>query len=166
MNRIKCKLVDLALAYVVWAKHDSGYIKHLRNEVPDWFSENGPNRWMAEGTEQLLAVLSHHGHSGESIGFALKFFEAMARFRPWGPLTGEEREWAEPYTSNGTRQNKRYGSVFIEADGTAYDIDGRVFHDGDHVYYTSRASRLPITFPYTVPDQPLVVDRTKEQDDE
>lgn len=157
---LKHRTIDAALALIVWLSRDSRYLQHLRAEVRTWFDgEDGPNRWIAEGTEQLLAVLSHQGHSGGSIGFALQFFTTMARFKPWGPLTGEDHEWVE--VSDGLWQNRRCSHVFKNAGG-AYDIDGRVFHDGDHLYYTNRDSRVPVTFPYTPPEKPEIVDTTAE----
>jgi hypothetical protein len=156
-RRVIRRMVDAALAFVVWANRDSSYIQHVHSEVPQWFAGDGPNRWIAEGAEQLLAVLSHQGHSGMSIGFALGFFNAMARFKPWGPLTGVDDEWVE--VGPGVFQNRRCSHVFKDESG-AYDSRGRVFHDGDGICYTSRESRVPITFPYAVPEQPQVVDRS------
>ena len=138
-----------ALDLVVWLNRDSNYISHTKREVPEWFKDEGPNRWIADGTVELLAVLSHQGHSGSSIGFALQFFSAMARFKPWGPLTGAESEWAEPYDDEGTQQNRRCGHVFRGTDGRAYDSTGKVFREPDGSCYTNRDSRVFIEFPYT-----------------
>jgi len=38
--------------------------------------------------------------------------------------------------------------VFKDADGRAYDIDGRVFREPNGCCYTSSDSRVYITFPY------------------
>ena len=158
--RVKSWLTQMALNLVVWLNKDSNYIKHARREVPSWFADEGPNRWIADGTVELLAVLSHQGHSGSSIGFALGFFTAMARFKPWGPLTGEEEEWGEPI--DGTRQNKRCSHVFLGADGRAYDIDGRVFREPDGSCFTSIDSRVPVIFPYTPKAEYVDVERQPE----
>ena len=148
--RMKAWLSKKAINLVVWLNRDSNYIKHTRREVPEWFSEEGPNRWMAEGTVELLAVLSTQGHSGGSQGFALQFFSAMAQFKPWGPLTGEESEWGEPLDEEGTQQNKRCSHVFRDAKGQAYDIDGKVFREKSGACYTNKKSRVYIrVFPYT-----------------
>ena len=146
--RIKSWLTQKALNLVVWLNRDSNYLAHVRREVPEWFAEDDdePNRWMADGTVELLAVLSHHGHSGGSIGFALNFFKTMARFEPWGPLTGEDDEWNE--VGEGTEQNRRCSHVFREG-GQAYDSTGKVFTDPDGFSYTSCDSCGDITFPYT-----------------
>lgn len=146
---MKSKITQKALDLVVWLNRDSNYIKHAKREVPEWFKEEGPNRWIADGTVELLAVLSHQGHSGGSIGFALNFFKAMASFEPWGPLTGEDSEWGEPYDGEGTRQNRRCSHVFKKADGIAYDIEGRIFREPSGACFTNRDSRVEVTFPYT-----------------
>lgn len=147
--RIKSWLTQKALDLIVWLNRDSNYIAHARREVPKWFEDEGPNRWMADGTVELLAVLSHQGHSGSSIGFALQLFKTMATFKPWGPLTGEEHEWGEPCYDDGTQQNIRCSHVFRRADGTAYDIDGKVFREPSGACYTNRDSHIDVTFPYT-----------------
>ncbi|MCR4340872.1 MAG: hypothetical protein NUW01_13410 [Gemmatimonadaceae bacterium] len=151
-------ITQRALDLIVWLNRDSNYIAHTRREVPKWFTEDGPNRWMADGTVELLAVLSHQGHSGSSIGFALEFFKTMARFKPWGPLTGEDSEWAEPFDGEGTQQNLRCGHVFKDANGNAYDGEGRVFTDKDGCSFTNRDSRVPVTFPYTPKTEYVKVD--------
>ena len=146
--RMKSWITQKALDLVVHLNRDSNYISHTRREVPDWFAEgeDEPNRWMADGTVELLAVLSHQGHSGGSIGFAVQFFSAMARFKPGSPLTGEDGEWNE--IGDGLEQNRRCSHVFRQ-DGKAYDSQGKVFTDPDGCSYTSRDSRVPVTFPYT-----------------
>lgn len=157
--RIKNAAIQLCLKVIVYLSRDSRYVKYCKNEVPEWFEEDdGPNLWMAKGTVELLSVLSHQGHSGGSIRFALEFFKTMALFKPWGPLTGDDDEWVE--ISDDLWQNKRFGSVFKREDGTAYRIDGKVFHDGDECYYTNYDSRVNIEFPYTVEDA-IVIDKSK-----
>lgn len=143
-------LTQKALNLVVWLNRDSNYIKHTQREVPDWFNDEGPNRWIADGTVELLAVLSHQGHSGGSIGFALNFFKTMAEFHPWGPLTGEDSEWGEVGGGDDmTHQNIRCSHVFKGEDGRAYDIRGKVFRETDGCAFTSSDSRVYIEFPYT-----------------
>ena len=127
--RIKSWITKIALWVVVRLNSDSNYIAHVRREVPGWFKEEGPNRWIADGTVELLSVLSYQGHSGGSISFALKFFSTMAKFEPWGPLTGEDDEWNE--VGPGGYQNRRCSHVFKDADGRAYVINGQVFMDSD-----------------------------------
>ncbi len=161
---IRSWLTRRALGLVVWLNRDSNYIKHTRREVPEWFDdEEGPNKWIAEGTVELLAVLSHQGHSGGSIGFALNFFETMARFKPWGPLTGADSEWVElDYDNDMKYQNIRCSHVFKGADGKAYDGQGRVFREPDGCTFTSSDSRVYIEFPYTPTTEYVDVDRDSE----
>lgn len=133
------------------SSRDSNYVKHCRRELHAWFAEdkNSPNRWMAEHIEQMLMLFAMEGHSGSSAPFAISVFKELASFRPWGPLTGAEDEWSEPINREGTRQNKRCSSVFREANGKAYNIDGRVFREPSGSCYTSKDSRVYIEFPYT-----------------
>ncbi len=151
MYRLKQWITKIALRVIVRMNRDSNYIAHVKHEVPEWFAEGDdePNRWMADGTVELLAVLSHQGHSGSSAPFAIRFFSTMAKFEPWGPLTGEEHEWGEPFCDDGTQQNRRCSHVFRDSDGQAYDGQGKVFTDPDGCSYTNRDSRVNVSFPYT-----------------
>ena len=128
--------------------------------------EDGPNRWLAEGTLELLKVFAEQGHSGMSAPYAVALFEKLAMWKPIAPLTGEDDEWNE--VDGGTRQNKRNSAVFKGEDGQAYWSGGRVFwewythpeiDDGKPYksHYTSRGSRVNITFPWTQPDKPEYV---------
>ena len=132
--------------------------------------EDGPNRWLAEGTIELLKVFSEQGHSGSSTPFAVALFEKLAMWKPIAPLTGADDEWAESYDYSGTQQNKRNSAVFRDADGQAYWMDGRVFWNwyaytdeetGEEkvikVHFTSRGSRVDIEFPWVQPDEPEYV---------
>lgn len=139
---------------------DSSYVKHCRRELSSWFEDDGPNRWMAEHIELMLMLFATEGHSGSSAPFAVKLFGELARFKPWGPLTGAEDEWGEPFDLDGTQQNKRCSHVFRGADGRAYDADGRVFRDPDGCCYTNIDSRVYIEFPYT--PTTVYVDRPAE----
>jgi hypothetical protein len=86
-------------------------------------------------------------------------------FKPLTPLTGENDEWTDVGDRSGYPhwQNKRCSSVFKNADGSCYDIDGKVFWewqrngDGEAVktYYTGHGCSVPVTFPYTPPKEPI-----------
>ena len=118
----------------------------------------------------LLDVFSNEGHSGSSAPYAINMFARLAKFEPIAPLTGEDWEWNEVSERMGSKcwQNKRASHVFKDEDG-AYDINGKVFwewavsYDDDgkpngeahKSYYTSRDSRVPVTFPYVVPEKPI-----------
>ena len=52
--------------------------------------------------------------------------------------------------------------MFKDKDGTAYNIEGKVFTDDGEVWYTCRDSKVNVTFPYVVPDKPERVYRNKE----
>lgn len=107
---------------------------------------------------ELLQMFSDEGHSGTTALYTVNLFEKLALFKPLVPLTGEEWEWHE--VSEGVFQNKRYSSVFKQADrfnGQAYDLNGRVFYEWRtdpetgkkfKSHYTNRDSLVPITFPY------------------
>lgn len=125
------------------------------------------NGMMRKHLLHMVKEFADEGHSGFSGNYALQCLEKLMRFKPLSPLTGEDDEWTEVTRMSGYPhfQNKRCGSVFKDGkDGEAYDIDGKVFWEwyrdeetGEQFksYYTSRDSRVPVTFPYTVPDKPI-----------
>jgi hypothetical protein len=107
---------------------------------------------------KLLDVFADEGHSGSSAPYAVNLFKTLAMFEPIVPLTGEDWEWTLlDYGVDPKWQNKRCGRVFKDADGRAYDIDGIVFYDWfedeNHEihksHFTSKESRVYVTFPYT-----------------
>ena len=123
--------------------------------------EEGPNKWMRENVLALLELFTSQGHSGMSAPVLISLFGKLAAQTPLGPLTGEADEWNEV----GPRvwQNRRASSIFKEEDGAAYNIEGIVFWEwytdeetGERfkTYFTSRDSRVPIIFPYTLPESP------------
>lgn len=100
---------------------------------------------------QLVETFANQGHSGFSANWVLAMAEKLMRFEPLTPLTGEDDEWTDIAEMNGAPmwQNNRSPRVFKEGDGQAYDIDGKVFVEPDGTSYTSRDSRVYVTFPYT-----------------
>ena len=122
---------------------------------------------LCEHVLKLLEVFSDEGHSGTTAPYAIRLFSRLASFEPIAPLTGEDWEWIKhDYGAEPTYQNKRCSSVFKDADGSAYNIDGKVFwewqiYEGKphKSYYTCRESRVPVTFPYVVPEKPEYVYR-------
>lgn len=146
-----------------WAEQE---LKFAGYDIND--PEDGPNKWLAEGTLELLKVFSEQGHSGSSAPYAVALFEKLAMWKPIAPLTGEDDEWCEPYDDESSQQNKRNSAVFRGADGQAYWTDGRVFwewysapdiDDGKpyKLSFISRDSRVNISFPWTQPDKPEYV---------
>jgi hypothetical protein len=106
---------------------------------------------LGEAVMKMIDVFADEGHSGFSAGMAISIFEKVARYQPLSPLTGEDDEWMDIADQNdgGTLyQNKRCSHVFKDDNG-AYDIDGKVFREPSGACFTSRDSRVPVTFPYT-----------------
>jgi len=132
-----------------WLDEDGNYIDEMQEAICNHVLE-------------LIKVFSDEGHSGSTAPYTIDLFKKLAMFEPIVPLTGEDWEWTEiaremSGSNNGTvYQNKRCGRVFKDDDG-AYDIDGKVFYNwytnenGKRFksYYTSRDSRVPVSFPYT-----------------
>lgn len=119
---------------------------------------------------ELIDVFSKQGHSGMSAPYVLSYFDRLVRFKPLGPLTGEDDEWI-PRGRGKTKgprtyQNRRLYSLFK----SVYD-DGRVEYDDIESYecvdvndengipYHSGGSGaifkefFPIEFPYTPPEK-------------
>ena len=124
------------------------------------------NGMMRKHLIHMVHEFAEEGHSGFSANYALQCLHKLLKFKPLSPLTGEDDEWHEVSERSGYPhfQNKRCSSVFKDGkNGEAYDIDGKVFwewvrdEDGNPYksYYTCYESRVPVTFPYTVPDEPI-----------
>ena len=129
-------------------------------------SDDSYDNLMAASVIELIQTFSNQGHSGFSAPWCIKIFSRLANFKPLDPLTGEDDEWNQ--IREDLYQNKRYSSVFKDADGKAYDIDARVIsNDGGETWYTNRDSRVFIEFPYVVPDFPeKVLIKQEEKKDE
>ncbi len=114
------------------------------------FSEEGDfyGGMTGEAVMELVKVFADQGHSGMSAGLVRSLFTKAADFQPLSPLQGTEDEWKEPYSYDGTRQNKRCSHVFMDANGRAYDIEGKIFREPSGICYTSGGSVVDITFPY------------------
>ena len=111
----------------------------------------------------LIELFASQGHTGFTAPYTINTFRRLAMFKPLSPLTGEDDEWND--VGDGLLQNKRYSAVFKDKDGTAYNIEGKVFTDDGEVWYTSKDSRVNVTFPYVVPDKPEYVYRNKEDEE-
>ena len=113
----------------------------------------------------MVKEFSEEGHSGFSGRYALNILTKLLDFKPITPLTGDDDEWNDisDYAPEPQYQNKRCSSVFKNADGICYDIDGKVFwkwyrdENGEAVktYYSGSGCSTPVTFPYTPPKEPI-----------
>jgi len=124
----------------------------------------------------MVKLFSKEGHTGFSAPYAIDILSKVLRFKPLSPLTGEDDEWinVRDYGDEPHYQNKRLSSVFKDPNGDVYNIDGKVFWEWcmpyeeggepSKSYYTSRDSRVPVTFPYNVPDEPQYVYRHSDAD--
>ena len=147
----------------------NNYEKHawIEFRAAGWTDEDGKfndemQELICKHVLKLLEVFNGEGHSGSSAPYAINLFEKLAKFEPVAPLTGEDWEWTDVSEYGGRDngilyQNKRCGHVFKDNDG-AYDMDGIIFWEwftdketGEKFksYFTSRESRVPVTFPYT-----------------
>lgn len=151
------------------------FVKHAMSEfrAAGWVDERGKfademQEAICKHVLKLLEVFSSEGHSGSSAHYALSLFTRLAKFEPIAPLTGEDWEWSE--VGHNSFQNCRASHVFKDVDtGECYDINGRVFWEWygtkespDKSYYTCSDSRIPVSFPYTVPEKPEYVYRYSE----
>lgn len=136
--------------FLKWITRDSNLVKYAESEMrrAGLFDKDSDYAGMlGPAVLQMVRQFSDEGHSGFSAGLAISVFQKVARFEPLTPLTGADDEWSDEF-AEGMRQNKRCSHVFKEADGGAYDSNGKVFREPSGACYTNRDSRVPITFPY------------------
>jgi hypothetical protein len=150
------------MAMLDWAKHELDLIGLREN------SGDEMNDAMRKHIIHMVEEFAKEGHSGFSASYAIGILEKILKYEPLSPILGTDEEWSDVSEHNDriTYQNKRCSHVFKEGDGQAYDINGKVFWewaerplDDDEEgypgtrkfksYYTSRDSRVYITFPYT-----------------
>jgi|LSQX01.3.fsa_nt_gb hypothetical protein len=117
----------------------------------------------------IVKVFSWQGHSGFSAGYVIRKITRLLDWKTITPLTGEESEWSDCYADDTTQQNLRCSAVFRKNkdNSTAYYINGKVFSDnGGHTWFSSHKSRVPVTFPYNVPDNPEYIYLNGENSEE
>ncbi len=134
------------MSLVNWAKEELDRIGSKDDEMQQVMNDN---------ILEIVETFSKQGHSGFSANYALNIIKRLLDWKPITPLTGEEDEWH--FVGDNTYQNKRYSAVFREGtdNSTVYNIYGKVFSDDNgKTWYTCRESRVPITFPYIVPEKP------------
>lgn len=121
-------------------------------------SKDEMNQMMRKHILHMVEEFAAEGHSGFSASYAINCLNKILRYEPLSPLTGDDSEWTDVAEQSGRTlwQNKRCSRVFKDEDG-AYDIDGKVFvetrfdENGEpyKTSFTSKESRVPVTFPYT-----------------
>lgn len=143
---------------------DSNLVAHVRREVPG--GEDEMQDMMRDHVIRMAQLFSIEGHSGFSAPIAINILNRVLRFEPLGPLTGEDDEWTWiGYGPEMEYQNKRASHVFKRADGTAYDINGRIFCQPDGACYTGRGSCVEVTFPYNPTTEYVDVDYEEDEAD-
>jgi hypothetical protein len=173
-DRLNRKVNDLRYKVRAWATrkmlkkivswNSGNLVEHARRELPG-FREGADemDAYMANQIVELIAVFSSHGHSGFSAGFATSLFETLSRYKPLGPITGDDDEWVDvDYADHMKYQNKRCSQIFKDADGRAYDSQQKIFRDPDGCCYTNSKSRVYIEFPYTPKTEYVDVDAEGE----
>lgn len=120
---------------------------HALRELPVADDDDSMQAMMNQCILEMVLVFGTQGHSGGSAPYAIGALTKLLDFQPLRPLTGEDSEWNEVGT--GVWQNNRCSHVFKDADGRAYDTQGRVFREPNGACYTGKGSRVYIEFPYT-----------------
>ena len=94
-------------------------------------------------------LFANEGHSGFSAAYASGILEKLLRYEPITPLTGADDEWNDVshMGPNPLWQNRRCSRVFKEADGRAYDVEGKIFREPDGCWYAKKESHVYIEFP-------------------
>ena len=127
-----------------WAKNELSRIDHDAEGLQDMADAN---------VLELLQVFCNQNHSNMSAPYILSVFNRLSHWLPLTPLTGEDDEWNE--VGSGIYQNNRCMFVFKDADGKAYNMEGKIFStDNGETWFTNKDSRVYINFPYYVPDKP------------
>lgn len=155
----------------------SAIVEHAKDEfrAAGWMDEEGNFKdamqaMMCNNILELLEVFSKQGHSGFSAAYLRARLNLLMDFKPLAPLTGEDREWTK--VDDDLWQNRRCSTVFKNANGEAWNIDGIVFWEwykdpetGEMIRnsFTSSDSFVPVTFPHKVPEEPEVRFRPTEE---
>lgn len=118
---------------------------------------------LGDAVMTLIKTFNEQQHSGFSAMIVINLFDRLAKHKPLTPLTGEDWEWKKMTLGtdeDGDNQayiNIRCPFIIKDSDGMAYNTEGKIFSDDGVVWYTNKNSRIPITFPYSVPNEPVRV---------
>lgn len=141
----------------------SGMERWAEREVARLLGDPEGDEMQAAMNKHLLKMVrafGREGHSGFSASYAVGCLEKLLRYEPLTPLTGEDSEWNDisDMSDEPQWQNNRCSHVFKDADGRAYDIDGKVFVEPSGAAFTGNGSRVFIEFPYTPAREYVQVD--------
>lgn len=130
----------------------SNLVAHAERELA-LLSDGEPDEMQEKLNRHILAMVmlfAEERHSGSSAAYASGILEKLLRYEPITPLTGADDEWKDVshMGPNPLWQNRRCSRVFKEADGRAYDVEGKIFREPDGCCYTSKESHVYIEFPY------------------
>lgn len=154
-NLVHHALTEILIAY----REDCDVLDGVM--VPDvihsveWFSEQGHSGGSAPyGAAKLCKGVEEI--CGKKQADVVR---KLLNFEPLTPLTGADEEWFVHDAHGMYAQNKRYGRVFKDKDGRAYDIDAVVYKDPDGSTWSAveESKRRAVTFPYVPKTE--VVDR-------
>lgn len=146
------------------AEERSNLIAHARRELnrvaqrPDG-SFDKDQVAINEHILKMISIFAREGHSGFSAGWTAAALNRLLKFKPLTPLLGTPDEWVHVGDNEAgvpVYQNSRYGCVFKEGNGQAYDIETRVYDDGQSLFHRGGERQL-ISFPYVPPLQPEVI---------
>ena len=161
---------------IAWfKKHTEGKTfvdKELKDiiDAPVELKDDDPDTWMDNDVYGLVKKYHELVNTEEFVvhdideSWIQNILYRLMDWKPITPLMGTPDEWYDDEYPNiregGTvcYQNKRYSSVFaLDKNGKdAYNIDGKVF-TRNGTSFTSFDSRVPVSFPYEVPDKREVV---------
>lgn len=143
---------SLKLCWNILSFKKGNLYEHAVRELSDDAGDE-MQQLMNQDILDLVMVFSTQGHSGFSASYAISSLKDLLRFEPLRPLTGNPNEWAvlsdDMSNDDMQAQNKRCSRVFMRVDGTAYDVEGRIFREPSGACFISKDSRVDITFPYT-----------------
>lgn len=153
------------MSLVDFAKRELKIISDKCEEGEDSKMQSAIN----EDIMQIIKTFSEQGHSGFSASYVISIINKLLKFQPLSELTGNDDEWVKlDYTEDVCYQNIRCPSIFKDNSGKAYNMDGKVFsNDNGHTWYTNKDSRVYITFPYSVPNNPeyVIIDNKVEREE-